>query len=328
MSDLILVNFVRMVPLAIILIFVWLLIRHFNKNKKFEPLTQTEIDKRRKDEGLQSQESLRFETPDTSYYYIENGLKVGPVQKDDLQKLHKQGEVSDTTLVWNEAFGSKWRELHTTELLLDPSSPPPIPLNAIPLGWLILLILVPILMIPVELFTLEQRPDLVSGFFILYWIVNATIATRDQRLISNAGRVENAKGLIFWALFLVPVYIFMRGRRTGLGLWPFAGWIVSFVVGTTAVNYLPNYVYFGAGIPSCDSTISQAMIREIYPTIPFVMGGLVAQINGIREVSSQDTSTRQCSATVVDARGASRAITYSIIEAGDEYYWNVELAWR
>ena len=70
------------------------------------------------------------------WYYTHEGEVHGPVEKDRLADLARQGELQPDDFVWNETMGDKWRSASTILGLFGErggdDSPPPLPPDADP----------------------------------------------------------------------------------------------------------------------------------------------------------------------------------------------------
>ena len=264
------------------------------------------------------------------YYYVIDGDRKGPTSLDVLKEKYELGELSERTLVWTKTFGDDWKKLEDLHSIRPPNEPPLVPEEAIPNRWLYLLISVPLLMGFVEVVLLESVPVLYNSsnglILALYWLPNTICALLDMQCVQSSGRKDATKGLLIWLILIVPVYIFLRSRRTGKGVWPVVSWIAAFVLGIFVTEALPTSVYMGAGMPRCDSRVSISMVEEIYPDIPFVDGAQVIDVREIAEVSSDSSDgLRECRATIADTRGEVIPVVLTITEIGEEFYFELEV---
>ncbi|MCC5623840.1 DUF4339 domain-containing protein [Nostoc sp. CHAB 5715] len=64
------------------------------------------------------------------WYFVENGLRKGPVSLEEIQSLIAQQTITPTTLVWKRGMND-WLVVSETELkdLLPEDIPPPIPVD-------------------------------------------------------------------------------------------------------------------------------------------------------------------------------------------------------
>jgi hypothetical protein len=266
----------------------------------------------------------RSETP--VFFYIVDGKKEGPVDKQELLRLKEGHTVSATTLIWTKSYGSDWKEIGKASELRDADEPPLIPDKSIPMIWLVLLVLSPIIMMFGELILTDNVDGVTDRhIYISYWVINSFLAIMDERTIKRADRFQSQKGLLFWAIFLVPVYIFIRGRRTGLGVWPFFAWIVAVSVSAMSIETLRGEIFFGLGLPTCDAPVSQTQIRGLYSQIPIVLGAEVIDLTRISELSTQGTQSRKCTAVILDTRSQETRVNYTITSRNDDYYFEIEV---
>ena len=264
------------------------------------------------------------------YYYVIDGDRKGPASLGTLKEMYKRGKITERTLVWTKTFGDNWRKLEEINGIRSPNEPPLVPEEAIPNRWLYLLISVPLVMGFVEVVLIESIPVLYNSsnalFLALYWLPNTMCALLDMQCVQSSGRKDAAKGLLIWVILIVPVYIFLRSRRTGKGVWPVLSWIAAFVLGIFVTEALPTSVYMGAGMPRCDSRVSISMVEEIYPDIPLVVGAQVIDVREIAEVGSDGSNgLRECRATITDTRGQVVPVALTITEIGEEFYFELEV---
>ncbi|QIB38068.1 DUF4339 domain-containing protein [Rhizobium oryzihabitans] len=60
------------------------------------------------------------------WHYNSNGKRNGPVDGATIIDLHKRGEISDDTLLWNQQLGNQWARFDTiTEFKSSNGSEPP-----------------------------------------------------------------------------------------------------------------------------------------------------------------------------------------------------------
>lgn len=127
---------------------------------------------------------------------------------------------------------------------------------------------------------------------------------------------------------VIPVYIFLRSKRTGKGIWPMFAWVGALVASTFVTDALPGNVYLGAGIPQCDSRATMRMVEQLYPDIPINLArAQVIDVADIEEVRFSDSfGLRECRAVVKNSIGVDTPISYSITERGDEFYYEVRFS--
>jgi len=59
------------------------------------------------------------------WYYIKEGAQFGPVDKEELGRLAREGPLSREDLVWNASLGDQWAAASSIEGLFAEPSPPP-----------------------------------------------------------------------------------------------------------------------------------------------------------------------------------------------------------
>ena len=268
-----------------------------------------------------------------NWYYIERGESKGPVVAKALQSMIESGVIDENTRIWTESFGDDWKTIDQVFTLRNEGQPPLVPDSAIPNVWLFVLISVPVVMALVEAVILESNTSLnadgaeVLSFF-LFFIPSTICAIFDQKTVERSGRKDAVAGLFLWILLIVPVYIFLRSKRTGLGWWPGFAWIGAVVASIFVAEMLPRTVYLGAGIPACDSRATMGMIEEIYPEIPInLVSAVVIDVYDVQETSfSEQRAVRECNAIVRNSNGVDTPIEYSISDRGDQFYYEVGFA--
>ena len=174
------------------------------------------------------------------WYYSVNNRREGPVTVEALLSLAKSGTIDSETLVWKEGM-EHWIKAGATELKphLKRSSPPPLPGNFVNNSYIWLLAFAPLIGAVLEYAVAYARyghkNDLAatlavnSGeFWYVTFILNSVIAITDERMLNNAG--YDTKNMIFWALFIVPVYIYQRLVLTKQPLTPLIVWVLALIV--------------------------------------------------------------------------------------------------
>lgn len=190
---------------------------------------------------------------DKSWYYEDKGSRIGPVDESVIKNKIKEEIIDDSTLVWKQGF-TEWRKLSETELKsLLGIEPPPLSGKAVNntfiwifafaplLNWVLLALLLRL--------NLVQHPSVESGTmsewitfyqssswqwlsFIAVFGLNCFLAFMDNREVKKAGyKAKKARfPIIFWGLFLVPVYFWLRAKYMKQKRTYFWTWIVTFVI--------------------------------------------------------------------------------------------------
>jgi hypothetical protein len=176
------------------------------------------------------------------WHYQLHGQRIGGVSALEIDDLVCRGVIGHATNVWTEGM-STWMPLRSTSLAAIVSVPPPlIAVNNTLIWWLAFM---PIIGCLVEFGAATAfRTTLVSVWWITV-ILNSVVAIWDDVVVRKAGHRVGA----FWALFLVPVYVFRRSAVVDHNYGYSIMWVVSFLVsivlgGVFAVALLhPNLAY-------------------------------------------------------------------------------------
>jgi len=178
---------------------------------------------------------------DLEWFYQHEGKKLGPVTDEQLVQLHLENKISDDTLVWRKGF-QEWLSIAKSGLVAPPidtpgrSPAPPIeadkkeaqsqPKTAKPFNlWVWVVAFLPLILLPFS-WNLSEQDALGIGLLVPL-AAYALFIWLDERALKNAGYV--IKGGLFW-LLLVPVYLFVRAKRTKqIPLYGIV-WLVCFVI--------------------------------------------------------------------------------------------------
>ncbi len=266
-----------------------------------------------------------------NWFYIKGGERQGPVTLSSLKSRYESGNLLENTLVWTPSFGDEWKQIDKVSSMRSSSEPPLVPSSEIPSHWLYLLISLPVVMSFFEALLLGSNPTLYESdgatgiAFLLYFIPNTICAKLDQNAIEKSGRKDAARGLLFWIIILIPVYIYLRSKRTGKSLWLMLAWIGSFAASVFVTEIMASDVYLGVELPQCDTRATLRMVEQIYPDIPINL--VRAQVIDVAEIQelhfSNSNGLRECYAVVENSIGLDTPINYSIKALGDEFYYEV-----
>lgn len=267
----------------------------------------------------------------TEWFYIIGGERLGPISFPDLKARYENGELTEKTLVWTKDFADDWKRAAEVPGMREASEPPLVPTTEIQNHWLYMLISVPLVMAFAEVMLLRHGTEsfntggLPGLSFLLFFFANTICALLDQNAVERSGRKDAVNGLLLWIFLLVPAYIFLRSKRTGLGSGPLVAWIVALVLGGFITVVWPGTTYVRAGLPKCDSRTSLSMVEDLYPNIPINFGNAKAvSITGVAEVSySEASNQRKCRAVVTNTSGIDTPIALTISEQGGQYYFHV-----
>jgi hypothetical protein len=186
----------------------------------------------------------------SEWYYTANGLREGPVTDTTIQDLVQKGTITADTQVWRKGM-SAWQELRESELgRFVASEPPPISGQLInnTLVWIVAFLPLVFGIIDAVIahdnqvnaiahfsfgFPENQIPDL--PWFIPVG-VNCGLCLVDETWLKRAG--YGSGWLKFFAVVLVPVYLFARAKRLKQRPSYAIAWVCIFV--------LSAYIYVGA----------------------------------------------------------------------------------
>ena len=266
-----------------------------------------------------------------NYHYQVRGRRIGPVTSATLKGLFDGGQIDETTLVWTPDFDQEWRPYNRVEGL-GLSDEPPLPTKPIPGHWFYLIVAAPFLLALVRLVIEDASPSYLESewrLFMFYWGPIVILSGFDTEAMPASGRHKRIGGLRIWALLIVPVYIILRARRTGLGLMPILGWAAA-VVGGLWVSGLLTFdgrTYLGFGLPSCDSRSTIRMIEDLYSEHPFnVVGAEIVDVTDIQQASYNEAAKRRtCQALVMNSVVEQIHINYSISSRGELTYYQLDI---
>ncbi len=200
-----------------------------------------------------SREAPGSSEPGTTWYYTEDGKRIGPVTEVALRTLLRRRRISAATSVWRKGMAD-WQPLSTTELksLFGTDSPPPLAKKDIAEGYVWALALAPVwstllqyLLAAIYVSTaysqlLSGQPyyfgilteRLVREMWFLGILANMSMAILDYRSLKAAGWESDR--LNGWLTLLVPFYIYKRDQLLEAGMTRFWVWI-----GALFVSLLP-----------------------------------------------------------------------------------------
>lgn len=176
-------------------------------------------------------------TADASWFYEQNGQRLGPVSETTLISMIKGAVVSRESLVWRNGLAA-WVRLGETELKdhFDPHVPPPLSGSHVKNGLIWVLAGAPLIGLFLEsLVSLAVYGDGFLGEVAVathrYWyvtlILNLALTLLDEQRLKKAGYdTSQFKGWIW----LVPVYLYQRATALGHAKTYFAVWIVCFLL--------------------------------------------------------------------------------------------------
>jgi hypothetical protein len=173
------------------------------------------------------------ETSD-EWFYTERGQRKGPISATALKNLLKTQQLENEVQVWRKGL-KNWLPIQETELGGEFEHVPPIAPSLIKNGLVWTVALLPIaygIMNSAFVDYVYEHPyEDFTYLNLLRWTVvvlaNGALCFLDEQRLDRAGHGSSA--LKTAALFLVPVYLFMRASK--LKQRPYYGfvWIVCFV---------------------------------------------------------------------------------------------------
>jgi hypothetical protein len=164
------------------------------------------------------------EATEAKWYYADNGKRVGPIPRTEVEELIKAGKVDESTSVWSGE--GDWCPAKDTELvgLFAPAegTPPPLAGGDVDNRFVWLAVAVPLVGVIVELATGLGGGEALG----LYLIANIVCCVLDERRLKAAGHESPNSG---WAV-LVPAYLWMRASRLKQRRHYFWAWVAAFAV--------------------------------------------------------------------------------------------------
>lgn len=263
------------------------------------------------------------------WYYERNGTRVGPLTRTAVEDLFHKAEIDGDTLVWEPNLGSTWRRLSDlNEFRKQEATPPPLPATHVnnSIAWF--LALVPLIGYAVEHVVSDAGVRFTdSKLFLGYWIANIVLCSIDLGKIKAAGR--SGRTLQTWAVLLVPVYLYKRARFLNQPLHYFWVWIAAFVLSTAieTPGLFTGDVYWGVGLPSCDSGTATKFLVKNFETIPLIKltGVAAVDVENPKEQSHTEKN-RTCSAMVKTTAGTTVPVRYTITQRDNEYWIQMDIS--
>ncbi|MCE6959595.1 DUF4339 domain-containing protein [Cereibacter sphaeroides] len=259
------------------------------------------------------------------FYYMVNGERTGPVSQEEMRRLFDVRLLTADTLIWQKSFGSEWRKCGNGTAF---------GLNAPPLPPLDNRSFYAALVLPFATLTLDAilmtnsvlYADMLPLQLVLTFVPVFALILLDVTLLRRSGREDATRFLLLAGLFFPPVYFWMRGKRTGLGLKPFAAAIAVLIAAGTINTVLTGSAaaYLETGFPGCDTPMSRETVMDILRDLAGKdRADQIQDVYDMRETSFDPSlPERVCTARVdlIDEVGA--PIVYTItVKRGDYYYW-------
>lgn len=259
------------------------------------------------------------------WHYNSNGKRNGPVDGATIIDLHKRGEISDDTLLWNQQLGNQWARFDTIAEFKSSngSEPPPLPASAIGDQWAFLLALTPLLVTIGDALILDTTgKSMGGGVAIISFVLYVLFVTLDLRVIELGGRKRQTGTLGPWILLTPIAYNLVRDRRLQKSYTLTIASVAS-LAATIAISggWVGSDIYLGAGIPACDSRTSVAQVKEIFPRLPMNFSKMNAlAVNEVKETANENAK-RTCTAKVLADNGETYGVTFTIEERDGQFLY-------
>lgn len=172
-----------------------------------------------------------------TWFYEENGSRIGGVSEDEIISLIENGTISYGTSVWKEGF-PEWLSIENTELrkYLEKVSPPPLKGRKVNNTVVWVLAFAPIIGLNLEgfiaglLYGDSYRAEAAlsnAEFWYVTVVLNIILCVLDERKLKSAGQdTSKFKGWVW----LVPVYLYQRAKQLNQNLAYFIVWLVCFAI--------------------------------------------------------------------------------------------------
>ncbi|MEF2965848.1 DUF4339 domain-containing protein [Paenibacillus sp. M1] len=193
------------------------------------------------------------------WFYALRGERLGPVSRHELLDLYKSEKVFLTTKVWKSGM-SEWADISQTDLIDLSSEPPPLKAEDINNTLVWILAFTPILGTLLE-YIISGAIGAASGsLWFITLVLNTILCVNDKRKLKKAG--YNTKAMLFWAIFLVPVYLFRRAHLLKQKNVYAIVWCITFVI----MTFTPTWVSGITGIvdPSSVDLVKDGTLNS-YP---------------------------------------------------------------
>lgn len=263
-----------------------------------------------------------------TWHYNLNGTAVGPVSGEELLSLYGKGTVDEATLVWDSAEGGEWRKYGDVQAFRSTDAPPPLPTVAVSDACVWTIVSIPVIGGLAELIIAESFGIATSGwgFLVCYVVIYGLLAWQDERIIADSGRRVGSGAIWVWGALLVPVYLFLRAKRLGKTQITLGWWVASFAAGIYITEGpLASQMYFGAGIPPCQSQASVAQVESIFQQMTLNLYDIQAIDVRDIETSSSTSARNVCTANVLAADGVEYPVVYTIEQEGDQFLFRLNL---
>lgn len=183
---------------------------------------------------------LKNATNQTDWYYVQSGVKKGPINAEELKALLKSKTIEPETQVWREGFGD-WKNVRETELVETIQGvPPPISPSLVRNGLVWTAALLPLVFGFIDASIAHENQMTLMRTFSLGAPLKRAIpeipaaipggttlllCLWDYLRLRKAG--YDLRKIIWTAIILPPIYLFLRAKKVQQRPTYAITWIVS-----------------------------------------------------------------------------------------------------
>jgi len=169
-----------------------------------------------------------------SWYYAIEGVRSGPISRDELQNKVKSGELARDSVIWSEGMPS-WITVNASDFsaYILQEGPPPLSVNHTNNNYIWGLATAPLWGTVCQVALTHLWAEIKGGWVFykeMWWVVvicNILMSVLDYKALKAAGHnIDRLKG---WMLAIVPVYIYNRDKLLGSDLTRFWIWIGAWI---------------------------------------------------------------------------------------------------
>ncbi len=169
----------------------------------------------------------RVKVPNNNpWYYIDNGVKVGPIPLENIRSFIDDGTITKDTFVWRKGL-SDWTIASKTSLNSVLSTVvPPISKSSLHSKWIWCLATIPLFANLVLFLCLRPIPGTPDSFLLnaIVFLLNCLFLILDSLYLKNSG--YNLKRSTFIGFVFVPIYLFIRAAKTNKNFGPAIVWCI------------------------------------------------------------------------------------------------------
>ena len=143
----------------------------------------------------------------SEWYYVENGVRKGPINEDDILDSIDSGTITFNTLVWEKGM-KEWAKLKDTRLAeYSYVVVPEVPLEEISDKWLWTLATLPLVAGWILTGIVGSEAALICTI-----ILNCIFTILDMKEVENSG--QKVSSWLWMGIILVPLYMYVRIAKT------------------------------------------------------------------------------------------------------------------